>query len=144
MNFSSNTHRPLSDFIAAFEEGTLPREEWTHAAHLVMALWYVHRYPAHEAERRICEGIKHYNNAVGVISTPTSGYHETLTLFYTHALKRFVAASAPDLSTTALVETMLASDIADREYPLRFYSKERLFSPEARAAWAEPDKCGLD
>ncbi len=150
MNFSTN-HHLLSDFITAFEEGTLPREEWTHRAHLTMALWYVRCYPAAEAERRIREGIKHYNAAVGVVSTPTSGYHETLTCFYTLAVKRFVESADDDdddddaaLSIETLVETMLASEIADRAYPLRFYSKELLFSTEARAAWTEPDKCGLD
>jgi hypothetical protein len=145
MNFSTN-HHSLSDFITAFEEGTLPREEWTHGAHLTMALWYLRHYPEGEAERRIREGIKHYNAAVGVVSTPTSGYHETLTCFYTLVVKRFVETADDDaaLSIETLVETMLASEIADRAYPLRFYSKELLFSIEARAAWTEPDKCGLD
>jgi hypothetical protein len=144
MNFSIN-HRSLSDFITAFEEGTLSREEWTHHAHLTMALWYVLHYPGGEAERRIREGIKHYNAAVGVVSTPTSGYHETLTCFYTLVVKRFAeTADHTALSIETLVEMMLASEIADRAYPLRFYSKELLFSTEARAAWTEPDKCRLN
>lgn len=147
MNFSTNHHSlsdSLGDFITAFEEGTLPREEWTHGAHLTMALWYVRHYPEDEAERRIREGIKHYNAAVGVVSTPTSGYHETLTRFYTLVVKRFVENADTALSIETLVETMLASEIADRAYPLRFYSKELLFSGEARAVYAEPDVCRLD
>lgn len=144
INFSNKNNRPLHDLVAGFEDGTLPREEWTHAAHLTMALWYLVHYPADEAVRRIRDGIKHYNAAVGVISTPTSGYHETLTLFYIRTMKRFVETTTSGLPTESLVETMLESDIAGREYPLRFYTKERLFSPEARAAWAEPDICALD
>ena len=148
INFSSkNNQRPLHDLVAGFEDGTLPREEWTHAAHLTVALWYLVHYPTDddgEAVRRIRDGIKHYNAAVGVVSTPTSGYHETLTLFYIRAMKRFVETATSGLPTESLVEMMLESDIAKREYPLRFYTKELLFSPEARAMWAEPDICALD
>lgn len=133
----------LHSFINNFEAGTLPREEWTHYAHLTMALWYLYHYSEEEAARRIREGILSYNAATGIVSTPTSGYHETLTLFYTHIVKNFVATSKPNVSLEILVHEMLKSDIADREYPLRFYSKERLFAPEARAAWVEPDKCSL-
>lgn len=145
INFSSkNNQRPVHDLVAGFEDGTLPCEEWTHAAHLTVALWYLVHYPADEAVRRIRDGIKHYNAAVGVVSTPTSGYHETLTLFYIRAMKRFVETATLGLPTESLVEMMLESDIAKREYPLHFYTKELLFSTEARATWAEPDICALD
>jgi hypothetical protein len=30
--------------------------------------------------------------------------------------------------------------LADKELPLQYYSRERLFSDEARAAWVEPDR----
>ena len=87
INFSSKNSRPLRDLVAGFEDGTLPREEWTHAAHLTMALWYLVNYPDDtESVRRIRDGIKHYNAAVGVVSTPTSGYHETLTRYYVHVV----------------------------------------------------------
>ena len=29
--------------------------------------------------------------------------------------------------------------LADKDLPLQYYSRERLFSDEARAAWVEPD-----
>jgi hypothetical protein len=35
--------------------------------------------------------------------------------------------------------TLLASPLAGKDYLLRFYSKERLMSAEARSRWVEPD-----
>ncbi len=34
---------------------------------------------------------------------------------------------------------LLLSDEGRRDWPLRFYSRERLFSKEARLGWVEPD-----
>ena len=45
------TDPEIESFIRAFEDGSLPRSEWTHARHLVMALWYVHRHNREEATR---------------------------------------------------------------------------------------------
>ena len=36
-------------FISRFEDCTLPKSEWTHGKHLVMALWYLR---APRAKRR--------------------------------------------------------------------------------------------
>jgi hypothetical protein len=132
----------LHRIVTGFEQGTLPREEWTHEAHLLMALWYALHLPEAEVLPNIRTGIRSYNEAVGTANTTTSGYHETLTVFYTQAVKRFLKESGTTLLPEALATILLASEIADRAYPLRFYSKERLFSPEARAVWVEPEKEG--
>ena len=34
--------------------------------------------------------------------------------------------------------------LADKELPLQYYSRERLFSDEARVAWVEPDRQPLN
>jgi hypothetical protein len=107
-----------------------------------MALWYVLHLPETEVLPHIRTGIRSYNEAVGTANTTTSGYHETLTVFYTQAVMRFLKESDSTLSPETLATMLLASEIADRAYPLRFYSKERLFSPEARAQWVEPEKKG--
>ena len=39
------TDAEIESFIRSFEDGTLPRSEWTHGTHLVMALWYSVRHP---------------------------------------------------------------------------------------------------
>jgi hypothetical protein len=132
----------LRRIVTGFEQGTLPREEWTHEAHLLMALWYTLHLPEAEVLPHIRASIRSYNEAVGTANTTTSGYHETLTVFYTQAVTRFLKESGTTLLPETLATMLLASEIADRAYPLRFYSKERLFSPEARATWVEHEKEG--
>ncbi len=55
----------LSAFLDAFERGTLPKSEWTHAAHLKMACLYLAQLPADQALNRIQQGIRHYNECQG-------------------------------------------------------------------------------
>ncbi len=37
----------------------------------------------------------------------------------------------------------LLGQCGDKDYLLRFYSRERLFSDEARARWVAPDRCEI-
>lgn len=57
-------------FIQEFEQGTLPRAQWTHAAHLAVAAWYLVTLREHEALDRMRSGIQHYNECVGSRNTP--------------------------------------------------------------------------
>ncbi|HYN85861.1 MAG TPA: hypothetical protein VER32_11455 [Pyrinomonadaceae bacterium] len=124
--------------VRDFESCALGRELWTHAAHLKVALWYLLHHGWDEAVGLTRLGIKRYNAASGVADTPTGGYHETLTVFWLHTVRRFLEsrgdeAHAPD----ELARRLVAS--ADKNLPLEFYTRARLMSPEARAAWVAPD-----
>ena len=124
--------------VRRFEDCTLPREEWTHAAHLTVALWHLLQYDWPEAVRRVRSGIQRYNAAHGILPTPTGGYHETLTLFWLRRVRAFLEGERNE--ARALVS--LANDLAataHKSLPLEHYTRERLFSPEARAGWVEPD-----
>ena len=57
------TDPEIESFIRAFEDCSLPKSEWTHTRHLVMALWYLRRHRREEATRLIREGIQRYNQA---------------------------------------------------------------------------------
>lgn len=129
--------------VRRFDDCTLPREEWTHAAHLTVALWHLLQFDWPEAVARVRRGIKRYDAAHGVRATPTGGYHETLTLFWLRAVRAFLEAERNE--ARALVR--LANDLAathDKNLPLKHYTRELLFSPEARAAWVEPDLKPVD
>ena len=77
--------------VARFEDATLPQAEWTHAAHLTMALWYASRLPYDAALEAMRDGILRLNQAHGVVTTPTRGYHETITRFYMQVICGYVA-----------------------------------------------------
>ncbi len=127
-----------------FEFGTLPRAEWTHRAHLTVALWYSLHHPFAEAVRLVREGIKKYNHAHGIITTRESGYHETMTLFWMHVVRRYLKEVSPvEYSLTALANELFAR-YGDKRLPFTYYTRERLMSAEARAGWVEPDLKKID
>lgn len=113
---------------------TLPKPEWTHEAHLAACWTAVRRHGADEALTMLRSGIKRYNEATGVKNTPTSGYHETVTRYYVGAVSRL--AEQPFVA-------VVADPSVTRDAPLDHWSRDRLFSVEARAAWVEPDRAPL-
>ena len=132
------TSEEMFELLRRFEDCTLPREEWTHAAHLTVALWHLLQFDWPEAVARVRRGIKRYNATHGIVTTPTGGYHETLTLFWLRAVRTFLEAERNEgRSLVSLANELVAT--ADTGLPLRHYTRERLFSPEARANWVEPD-----
>ncbi len=128
----------FEDFLAAFESLCLPKPRWTHHAHLAVALWYVRRETPAQALQVVRRNIRAYNASVGTINDDHNGYHETLTQLYLRGVRAYTQqhAQAPLLdSLTAL----LKSPMARSDWPLKFYSKDRLFSVAARRDWIEPD-----
>lgn len=134
--------RSLSEFVAAFEDATLPRDEWTHEGHLAVALAFCRE--EEDAEGALCrmrDGIRRYNAATGVIDGPMSGYHETLTVFWVRCVGAFQSGHVglPDKVLPHLLERW-----GDVRAPLRFYSKRVLMNPTARARFVEPDLAPFD
>jgi hypothetical protein len=124
--------------IRGFENGTLPKTQWTHRAHLLVACWYLVCHPAPEATERIREGIMRYNASQGILTTPTGGYHETMTIFWIRMIRSYLATASLDCSLVGLMNEMLS--LYDKKYlPFEYYSRERILSQEARATWIEPD-----
>ena len=131
---TSETTRIAQAMVAC----TLPKSEWTHHAHLRAGLWHVLEFGPDEALRLLRERIARYNISVGGANTDASGYHETLTRFYVELIARFVREHGADTPIDELAEALIDC-YGDRELPLRFYSRARLFSVEARRQWVEPD-----
>ncbi len=128
--------------IAALAEGlvgrTLPKERWTHAAHLAATLRLVRTRDA-GLERDLPGIIQGYNVSVGGVNDDASGYHETITQAYLAAIRAFVAALPPGVDDAEAVAGLLATPMGDKAWPLTYWSRERLFSVEARRGWVEPD-----
>ena len=124
--------------VAGFTDSTLPHTEWTHRAHLTVALWYATHHEAAEALDLVRAGILRLNAAHGVPTTPTRGYHETITRFYMRVVRHFAEqqGGAGDWAERA---NHLLTRYGHRDLPLRHYSEARLKSAEARAGWVEPD-----
>lgn len=117
-----------------FCDRTLPKERWTHEAHLAVCWAAFQTRDERAAVDFLRDAICSYNDATGVENTPTSGYHETLTRYYVHA----VAALGADT-----IDDVLSAPECRRDAPLRHWSRSRLFGRRARAGWVEPDLCPL-
>jgi hypothetical protein len=128
----------VASLVRAFESCTLPWERWTHAAHLTVALWHLLHYEWAEAVERVRCGIKRYNAANGVVTTRERGYHETLTIFWMRYVRAFLEANYNEGCSLASLANALVEH-ADRNAPLEHYSRELLFSWEARLDFVEPD-----
>lgn len=123
------TEKEILDIVHGFETGTLPRNEFSHASHLVVALHYVRQMPVEDAIDKMRSGLINHLKLVGVDFTKENPYHETLTVFWTRTIADFNANKngAPLLEVTNdMVE------VFDKDYPLKFYTREVLFSDEAR------------
>jgi len=123
---------------------TLPREHWTHEAHLAACTWLVRYRPDIVIDRELPFIISAYNESVGGVNDDTQGYHETITQVYIAGVKAHLAEVGMELSLHKAVNALLLSNRGRRDLPLRFYSKERLFSVPARRGFVEPDLASLD
>ncbi len=133
--------------IAHIGEGllarTLPRGEWTHEAHLAATTWLLTRRPDVDIDKELPGIIRRYNESVGGVNDDTQGYHETITRVFLHGVRLFLSEADPHEPVHELVNELLLSPMGRRDWPLRFYSGERLFSVEARRHFVPPDLAAL-
>lgn len=118
---------------------TLPKPEWTHAAHFAAALWLLRHRPDWRLETRLPELIRAYNEATGVANTDTEGYHETITQASLAAARALLAAHPAERPLCEVVGVLMAGPLGRSDWPLAFWSKGRLFSVAARRGWVEAD-----
>jgi hypothetical protein len=123
------------EFLAAFEECRLPKHLWTHQAHVRMAWLYLREKPLEEVIPTVRRGIQRYNASLG----NREGYHETITVAYLVLIDSRLARGAGEGSFADFRE--VNADLLDRTLStiLVHYSREVLFSIEARQAFVEPD-----
>ena len=117
-------------FLQAFEAGTLPKDDFTHAAHVRLAWICVRRDGFAAGSERVIRGIR----AFAALHGATGLYHETVTRAW---LALIAAADEGALS----FEAFLASNPQLRGRALdRHYTPETLASDEARVRFAAPDR----
>lgn len=119
---------------------TLPRPEWTHEAHLAACVYIVRERTDIVPERDLPGIIRRYNESVGGVNDDYNGYHETITQIFIAAVRAHLAESHGKVTLTSTVNSLRLSDRGQRDWPLKSYSKERLFSVEARRRFIPPDR----
>jgi hypothetical protein len=120
-------------------ERSLPRADWTHEAHLAATTYLLTRRPDIDLDRQLPDIIRTYNESVGGVNDDSQGYHETITRLFLHGVRGFLARADREMPLYELVNELLLSPTGRRDWPLRFYSAERLFSIDARRRFVPPD-----
>jgi hypothetical protein len=106
-------------FARAFERGEVANADLHHAAHLRLALAYLEESTSvDEAAGRMASALRRFATAAG----HPEKYHHTMTVFWLHMVARLL----------------------DKDLPLTYYSRERLWSDAARTGWLAPDLRTLD
>lgn len=123
----------VADLVEKFESRTLPYKHWTHRAHLAVAVTYLYQMSFDMALRRIRQMIKAYNQTIG----DPDGYNETLTILFMRKIQHDIDAGTYCLYLFEEV-ARLASE-CPIQWVYQFYSKELIWSSEAKAGWVEPD-----
>lgn len=126
----------ISAVVRGFETGTISRADWRHSEHLTVALYYVSHHDFETALEKMRGGILNLLKAFEVDFSKEMPYHETLTVFWLKTVDDFAKSNAGN----SLVEIRNGLiEKFDKDYPLKFYSREFLFSDQARASFVEAD-----
>jgi hypothetical protein len=101
-------------FIRAFESGRISPKDFHHPDHVRLALAYLmDSASVSEATERMAASLRAFARTAG----HEKKYHHTLTIVWVR----------------------LVAHLLNQHLPLAYYSRDRLFSSEARERWIEPD-----
>ena len=128
------SEKEIFEIVRGFENGTIQRENWRHAEHLTVACYYALHHDFETALAKMRDGIFNLLNAFQIDLSKEMPYHETLTVFWMRTI-----FDAKENQTSLLEFADRVLEIGDKNLPLRFYSRELLFSDQARKHFVEGD-----
>ena len=136
------TEDEILEIVRLFETGTIRREDWRHAEHLTVAFYYASHHDFETALVKMRDGIFNLLNAFEVDLTKEMPYHETLTVFWMRTI--FDLIKEREKSSFVEKANRVLEICGDKDLPLKFYSREFLFSDEARKKFVEGDLLSKD
>ena len=127
----------LADFLNAWEACTLPKAEWTHAAHVAAAACYTWQRTPLEALPLLRQRIRAFNEATGGQNTEDAGYHETLTRFWAEVVGSFIASRRGGTRLDA-VRAAVERFGSARDLTKTYYTHDIVRDRVARREWVPP------
>ena len=125
----------LEDLVCRFEACTIAPAEFTHRAHLAVALWYLAHAPLAEAAAHMRAGLLRF---IAHNNVDPQKYNETITLFWLKLVGHFIEQADENRSLPELANELLAR-FGDTQLLFRHYSRELIQTEAAKTAWVEPD-----
>lgn len=130
----------IAELVRSFEDASVARGVWKHAEHLIVALYYLENDELEAATEKMRAGLfVLLTDGFEVDFTKEMPYHETLTVFWMRTVEEFRKANS-GMPLAAKAKVLV--EVYDKDYPLKFYSRERLFSDAARSEFIEPELTG--
>lgn len=129
----------LHEFIRDWESCDLHLTAWTHAAHIAVTAYYAFDRSPEELFRTMKEGITKFNTSAGVDNGPDTGYHESLTRFWSNIISSLISGrrfASPFEAACEAVENFGE----ERDLHNLYYSFNVVRSPQARREWIPPDR----
>ena len=135
----------IKHLVQQFKSLKLPKAQWTHEAHIIVGTYNYLNFGFEGGLERMRKEIQRYNEATGVKNSDTSGYHESITIFYMRMIATLVnevVAGKLGLNSpeTEIYSHVLNSRLLDKTLLFEYYSKELIFSVTARRKWVPPDR----
>ena len=123
-----------TELARALENGEIANEDFHHLSHLHVAWAYL------SESSGVDEAVNKMRNTLTRFATSAGKpekYHETITLFWVRLLAGIRAASSGET-----LQQIVQKDprLLEKNFPLTYYSSERLFGDDARRSWVEPDR----
>jgi hypothetical protein len=115
-----------------FETRALANGAFRHREHVRLTWIYLTGEPADQVVPRLCESLL----ALATLHGVPERFHHTLTVAWVRIIDDARRAH-PDLPFDALVDA--CPMLLDKDAPLAFYSRDHLFSEDARKFWVEPN-----
>ncbi len=112
----------IARVTAGFLDHSLPKREWTHAAHFAVAFALL-RDPSRDAVTDMPDLIRRYNEACGTANPDTTGYHETITLASLRAASLWLE-SHPALALHESLNALLRSPFGHADWLLSYWSRD--------------------
>ncbi len=128
----------VAALVRAFENATIPASDFSHAAHIAVALSYLAELPPDRALERMREKVRAFAAHHGAGNL----YHETLTTFWMRLLDHVANGCDPNLPIWQRIN-MIVARWGNRRPVDAHYSREIIDSQLARENWILPDRLPL-
>ena len=123
----------IEDVVRKFETCEYTPQEFVHARHLTVASWYLLHEESESAKDRMRRGLRKF-----IAHHGRMGYNVTITEFWLKQVERELRRVEAARHPVAKVNYAVAR-LNDKNLIYEYYSRERIESPEAKAAFIPPD-----
>jgi hypothetical protein len=132
------THLPSREdrgFASRIGACAFPAADFNHRAHLRLAYVYLSENDVETAHRAMRETLRNFIRCNGI---DPAKYHETLTRAWIMAVRHFMDSTSSSDSFDSFIEQN--PRMLDAAIMMTHYTREVLYSDQARAGFVEPDR----